>query len=87
MILSRHGGAWRRPFLATMALGLLVAAGLWDDEPWLPLAVVVTAALGFGVLFWLFPGGLGFALGAGMGFATYAALFAGVACSAFPGAS
>ena len=87
MILSRDGRAWMRPFLATMGLGVLVAAGVWDDDPWLPLAVATTAALGFGVLFRLFPGGLDFALGAGIGFATYAALFAVVARSAFPGAS
>ncbi|WP_458097267.1 potassium channel family protein [Roseomonas sp. WA12] len=87
MILSQDGRAWLRPFLATMGLGLLVAVGVWDDEPWLPLAVAATAALGFGVLFRLFPGGLDFALGAGIGFATYAALFAVIARSAFPGAS
>ena len=46
MILQRGGRAWLRPFLATMALGLLVAAGVWDVDPWLPLAVVLTAALG-----------------------------------------
>ena len=87
MILNRGERAWLRPFLATMGLGMLVAAGVWEGDPWLPLAVAATAALGFGVLFRLFPGGLDFALGAGIGFATYAALFTVVARSAFPGAS
>jgi hypothetical protein len=48
--------------------------------------VLGSAALGFGVLFALFPRGLDFALGAGIGFATYAALFTVLGRSAFPDA-
>ncbi|MBB5695559.1 potassium channel family protein [Muricoccus pecuniae] len=79
--------AWRRPFLATMGLGVLVAAGVGDDGPWLSGAVLFAAALGFGVLFRLFPRGLDFALGTGVGFATYAALFTVIGRSAFPDVS
>ncbi|TPG55642.1 two pore domain potassium channel family protein [Roseomonas nepalensis] len=76
--------AWMRPFLATMALGGLVALGVADDGVWFPIVVLGTAALGFGVLFRVFPRGLDFALGSAIGFATYAALFAVIARTAFP---
>ena len=78
--------AWLRPFIATMGLGALVAAGVGDDGLFFPLVVLAGAALGFGVLFRLFPEGLDFALGTGVGFATYAALFTVVGRSAFPDA-
>jgi hypothetical protein len=81
-----RGRAWLRPFLATMGLGALVAAGVGDGGAWFSLAVLGSAALGFGVLFALFPRGLDFALGAGIGFATYAALFTVLGRSAFPDA-
>ncbi|WP_338662344.1 potassium channel family protein [Pararoseomonas sp. SCSIO 73927] len=80
-------GGWRRPFLATMGLGALVAAGVGDGGAWFSLTVLLAAALGFGVLFRLFPRGLDFALGAGIGFATYAALFSVIGRSALPDAS
>ncbi|SHK23073.1 Ion channel [Roseomonas rosea] len=76
--------SWRRPFLATMGLGALVAAGVGDHGLLFPLVVLASAALGFGLLFRLFPEGLDFALGTGVGFATYAALFTVVGRSAFP---
>jgi hypothetical protein len=69
-----------------MGLGALVAAGVGDGGAWFSLAVLGSAALGFGVLFALFPRGLDFALGAGIGFATYAALFTVLGRSAFPDA-
>ncbi|MCR0982297.1 potassium channel family protein [Roseomonas populi] len=80
-------GSWRRPFLATMGLAVLVAAGVGDGGAPFSLTVLVAAGLGFGVLFRLFPRGLDFALGAGIGFATYAALFTVIGRSAFPQAS
>ncbi|WP_424135006.1 hypothetical protein [Roseomonas chloroacetimidivorans] len=40
------------------------------DRAWFSFAVLGAAALGFGVLFWLFAPGLDFALGAGIGFVT-----------------
>ena len=80
----KGANAWMRPFLATMALGGLVALGVGDDGVWFPVVVLVTAALGFGVLFRVFPRGLDFALGSAIGFATYAALFAVIARTAFP---
>ena len=61
-------GSWGRPFLATMGLAALVAAGVGDGGAWFSLTVLVAAGLGFGVLFRLFPRGLDFALGAGIGF-------------------
>lgn len=78
--------AWLRPFLATMGLGGLVAMGVGDDGIWFPIVVLATAGFGFGVLFRVFPKGLDFALGAAIGFATYAALFTVVARTAFPDA-
>lgn len=78
--------AWLRPFLATMGLGGLVALGVGDDGIWFPIVVFATAGFGFAVLFRVFPKGLDFALGAAIGFATYAALFAVVARTAFPDA-
>jgi hypothetical protein len=69
-----------------MGLGTLVAAGVGDEGFLFPVVVVFAAALGFGVLFRLFPRGLDFALGTGIGFATYAALFTVVGRSAFPDA-
>lgn len=76
--------AWLRPFLATMGLGGLVACGVGDDGIWFPMVVLATAGIGFAVLFRVFPRGLDFALGAAIGFATYAALFTIVARTAFP---
>ncbi|MBI0537348.1 two pore domain potassium channel family protein [Roseomonas sp. KE2513] len=76
--------AWLRPFLATMGLGGLVALGVGDDGIWFPIVVLATAGFGFAVLFRVFPRGLDFALGAAIGFATYAARFAVIARTAFP---
>ncbi|HEY8610481.1 MAG TPA: ion channel [Roseomonas sp.] len=87
MIPFQADRAWLRPFAATMGLGALVAAGVGDQGLLFPLVVLASAALGFGVLFRLFPRGLDFALGTGIGFATYAALFTVVVRSAFPDAS
>src|SRR3712207_4935691 len=76
--------AWLRPFLATMGLGGLVALGVGDDGIWFPIVVLATAGFGFAGLLRVFPKGLDFALGAASGFATYAALFAVIARTAFP---
>ena len=81
-VAGRH--AWLRPFLATMGLGGLVALGVADDGIWFPLVVLATAGGGFAILFRVFPRGLDFALGAAIGFATYAALFTMIARTAFP---
>ncbi|MBP0445170.1 hypothetical protein J8J14_10300 [Roseomonas sp. SSH11] len=79
--------AWLRPFLATMGLAVVVAGGVGDGGLFFPLVVLAAAALGFGMLFRLFPEGLDFALGTAVGFATYAALFTVVGQSAYPDAS
>ncbi|WP_376090332.1 ion channel [Roseomonas sp. CCTCC AB2023176] len=78
---------WARPFLVTLGLAVLVAAGVAGDEgPWFALVVVGTAVVGFGTLFRLFPGGVDLAVGAANGFAVYACLFTVIGRAAFPDA-
>ena len=63
--------AWLRAVGFTLALSLLVAWGVGDEGHLLPFAVIGTAGLGLGALYWLFPRGLHFAFGTAAGLALY----------------
>lgn len=78
--------AWLRAVGFTLALSLLVAWGVGDDGHMMPFVVIGTAGLGLGVLYWLFPRGLHFALGTAAGLALYASLFVVLGRAQFPDA-
>ena len=78
--------AWLRAVGFTLALSLLVAWGVGDEGQMLPFAVIGTAGLGLGVLYWLFPRGLHFAFGTAAGLALYASLFVVLGRAQFPDA-
>ncbi|MFT8245931.1 potassium channel family protein [Roseomonas sp. BN140053] len=78
--------SWARSFAVVMGMAALVAAGVSDRGWAFPLIVLATAALGFGLLFRLFPGKLDFAFGTAIGFAVYACLFTLIGRSATPDA-
>lgn len=78
--------AWLRAVSFTFALSLLVAWGVGDEGQMLPFAVIGTAGLGLGVLYWLFPRGLHFAFGTAAGLALYASLFVVLGRAQFPDA-
>ena len=78
--------AWLRAVGFTLALSLLVAWGVGDEGQMLPFAVIGTAGLGLGVLYWLFPRGLHFAFGTAAGLALYTSLFVVLGRAQFPDA-
>ena len=86
---ARHRGptrlvAWLRATAFTLALAILVAWGVGDDGYLLPAAVIGTAGLGLGFLYWLFPRGVHFAVGTAAGLALYATLFVVLGRAQFP---
>jgi len=80
----RRLGAWGRSVAFTLALSLLVAAGVGDEGRLLPVTVMAVAGLGLGCLYLLFPRGLHFAFGTATGLALYAALFVVLGRAQFP---
>ena len=77
---------WLRAVGFTLGLSLLVALGVGDEARLLPFAVIGTAGLGLGLLYWLFPRGLAFAIGTATGLALYASLFVVLGRAQFPDA-
>ncbi len=69
-----------------MAFAVLVAAGVADRGYVFPSAVLVSAAIGMGTLYFLFPRGLHFAFGTSAGLAVYACLYVVIARAGFPDA-
>lgn len=86
----RHGRArmlaWLRAVGFTLLLSGFVAWGVGDEGRMLPFAVIGTAGLALGVLYWLFPRGLHFAFGTATGLALYASLFVVLGRAQFPDA-
>jgi hypothetical protein len=79
--------AWLRAVGFTLALSLLVAWGVGDEgHNLLPFAVIGTGGLGLGVLYWLFPRGVHFAIGTAAGLALYVSLFVVLGRAQFPDA-
>jgi hypothetical protein len=76
--------AWLRAVGFTVVLALLVAGGVGREGHFLPLAVVGAAGAGLGLLYWLFPRGLQFAIGTATGLALYASIYAVLGRAQFP---
>lgn len=83
---ATHLRRWLRSLAFTLGLALLVAWGVADQGHLMPLAVIGVAALGLGLLYWLFPHGLHFAFGTATGLAIYASLFVVLGRAQFPDA-
>ncbi|WP_137178710.1 potassium channel family protein [Roseomonas sp. AR75] len=76
--------AWLRAVGFTLVLSFIVAWGVGDEGRMFPFVVIGAAALGLGVLYWLFPRGLHFAFGTAAGLAIYASLFVVLGRAQFP---
>ncbi|WP_431285437.1 potassium channel family protein [Humitalea sp. 24SJ18S-53] len=76
--------AWLRSSSLSFSMSLIVAAGVGDGDWGLPVAVLMVAAIGLGLLHYLFPRGVHFAFGTATGLALYASLFAVLGRAAFP---
>jgi hypothetical protein len=86
----RHGLprllSWLRATAFSFSAAVLVAWGV-GDAGWLqPAAVVGSAGLGLGFLYWLFPRGVHFAIGTTAGMVLYATLFVVLGRAQFPAA-
>lgn len=83
---ARHPrlASWLRATSYSLALAVLVAWGVGDEGFLLPAAVIGTAGLGLGFLYWLFPRGVHFAVGTAAGLALYATLFVVLGRAQFP---
>jgi len=78
--------SWFRATAFSLSAALLVAWGV-GDAGWLqPAAVVGSAGLGLGFLYWLFPRGVHFAIGTTAGLVLYATLFVVLGRAQFPAA-
>lgn len=77
---------WLRATAFSLVLAVLVAWGVGDDGWLLSAAVVGSAGLGLGFLYWLFPRGVHFAIGTAAGLALYATLFVVLGRAQFPAA-
>jgi hypothetical protein len=77
---------WARSVAFTLGLSLLVAWAIAHDGRALPGAVLGAAALGLGLLYFLFPRGLHFAVGTATGLALYASLYTVLGHAQFPDA-
>ncbi|WP_372623867.1 potassium channel family protein [Falsiroseomonas sp.] len=88
----RHGhgrpglAAWLQPTALSLSLAVMVAWGVGDAGWMLPATVVGSAGVGLGVLYWLFPHGMHFAIGTSAGQALYATLFVVLGRAQFPDA-
>jgi len=79
--------AWLRATAFSLSAAMLVAWGV-GDAGWLqPAAVVGSAGLGLGFLYWLFPRGVHFAIGTTAGLVLYATLFVVLGRAQFPAAT
>jgi hypothetical protein len=78
---------WLRSVGFTLALSLLVAAGVAGGGQVSPAVVLIAAGLGLGVLYSLFPHGMHFAFGTANGFAVYACLYVFMGRAGFPDAA
>jgi hypothetical protein len=87
----RHGLprllSWLRATAFSLVAALMVAWGVGDAGWLLPAAVVGSAGLGLGFLYWLFPRGVHFAIGTTAGLVLYATLFVVLGRAQFPAAS
>ncbi len=79
-------GSWLRATAFSILLAILVAWGVGDDGWLLSAAVIGSAGVGLGFLYWLFPRGVHFAIGTAAGLALYATLFVVLGRAQFPGA-
>lgn len=77
---------WLRATAFSLALAILVAWGVGDAGWLLPAAVIASAGGGLGLLYWLFPRGVHFAIGTSAGMALYATLFVVLGRAQFPAA-
>lgn len=79
--------AWLRSVGFTLALSLLVAAGVAEGGQLSPAVMLGAAGVGLGVLYLLFPHGMRFAFGTANGFAVYACLYVFMGRAGFPDAA
>ncbi|HEV7267080.1 MAG TPA: potassium channel family protein [Falsiroseomonas sp.] len=75
-----------RPTALSLSLAMLVAYGVGDSGWLMPATVIGSTGLGLGLLYWLFPRGLEFAIGTSAGQALYATLFTVLGRAQFPDA-
>jgi hypothetical protein len=84
---ARRLSAWFRALGFTVALSLLTAWGVGGEGRLLPFAVIGAAAIGLGLLYFLFPRGGDFAFGTATGLAIYTSLFVVLGHAQFPAAA